>query len=143
MRLQELLAESIMVDEYGSSHGFPGYGMGLFRRAYYQHMAQAIHDVDDTHAREFLANWMGDLFARDNPGFKKPTFLAAVEKGGYSARPTYQQRHFYYLAKHVADTPDPHIREFLTDWLAQVAGSTNPNFQRKRWEQFCDPNAER
>lgn len=139
MRYSEITKNQINEGPFGSTHGFPGYGLALFRRAYYQHIAQAIHDIEDSEARKFLANWFSDLFKKDHPSFKPHQFLSAVEKGGYSAHPQYQQRHFYYLAHHVAKIEDGHIRKFLTDWLADVIGSTNEFFQRKRWEKFCTP----
>lgn len=134
MRFSEISEEELI--EYGKQ-GFPGYGKGLFRQAYYQHMSYAIHKVEDEEAKKFLSDWISELFTKDNPAFKAQMFEKNVEEGRLKANPVYQQRHFFYLAHNVARIEDPHIREFITNWLGDVAGSTNSQFRQDKWEKFC------
>lgn len=136
----ELEDDELELDEWGK-HGFPGYGRAMFRRAYYEYMAQSLHDTEDDHVRAFLTDWLGELFAKDHPGFKPDRFAKAVEVGGYTKNPpTFQQRHFYYLAEHVKQLDDPHIHAFVMQWLADVCGRTNIGFNMKTWVKNCTPD---
>lgn len=138
MRIDELLQTSrtIML-EYGRK-GFPGYGMGLFSQRFYQYMVPKISQISDQHAKDWLTHWLCDVFSHDNSKFKADLFQRAVAANKqYSAAPAFQQRHFFYLAHCVKEIDDPHIHDFVQNWLAEVAGRTNPNFKSRVWAQYC------
>ena len=137
MRLIEFV-EQTQLNEFGGRHGYGGEGNGYFQQRFYVYIADALHDVHDAPAREYLTNWFVGLFKSDNSRFKESVFRAAVETGIHSnGSPQFQQRHFYYMAHHIKAIADEHIREFVCNWLGGVIGSTNPQFQPMRWRQFC------
>jgi hypothetical protein len=138
MRIDEILHESrAIVLEYGRK-GFPGYGMGLFGQRYYEYMVPRINEITDTHAKEWLVHWLCDVFRRDNPKFSVERFMKAIlAHKNYNASPVFQQRHFYYLARWVQEIDDPHIHDFVQDWLGNHAGRTNPQFKPSVWAQYC------
>lgn len=135
MLINELLAQKIL--EFGPT-GFPGYGRGLFRQVYYQYMVPEINKISDQAAREWLIDWLANLFHRDNPKFNERLFKQAIAtKRIYNVAPVFQQRHFFYLAQAVKEIQDPHVHDFVEHWLAQVAGSTNSNFKASVWAKYC------
>jgi len=102
-------------------------------------MVNEINRVLDAHARQWLADWMSEAFQKDNFKFKPALFKKAVENGKtFNANPVFQQRHFYYLAHLIKQIDDPHIHDFVRNWLAEAAGSTNPQFKRNVWDKFCE-----
>jgi len=124
--------------EYGRK-GFPGYGNRLFGQRHYEYMVMEVNGVSDTHAREWLIDWLCEVFRRDNGKFSPSRFKDAIAaKRQYDASPTFEQRHFYYLAQWVKEITDPHIHDFVRDWLADAVGGTNHKFHRSIWDQFCN-----
>ena len=141
MFLTDLLP--IPLVEYGR-HGFPGYGNRLFSQQFYQFMVNQLTDIEDQPAKEWLTDWLSDLFRRDNGKFSAERFKAAVAANKhYRSSPTFQQRHLYYLAQHVKEITDPHVHQFVARWLGEIARRTNYNFQQSRWDKFTQrPNVE-
>jgi hypothetical protein len=138
MRLHDILGESQLVQEYGRK-GFPGYGMGLFSQRFYEYMVNELQAVADEPARKWLAEWLSEVFQRDNFKFSPSRFQKAVaDHKTYNARPSFQQRHFFYLAQWVKEIQDKHIHDFVRDWLGRVAGGTNSQFKTNVWNQYCD-----
>lgn len=137
MRLTELRLN--LAEAWGGSHGFPGNGKNLFKSSHYIYIANQLHDISDQHAKEYLTNWFSETFLKDNPAFKPHQFQAAVDKGHLRAAPSmrFQQRHFYFLAQYVKAVTDPHVREFLTDWLGEMFANKNGDFRIQRWRKFC------
>lgn len=141
MRYQELIAEGDILNEmpWGGATSFGGFGQGIFRRAHYNYIADAISEVDDEQAKEFLANWFADIFSKDSARFKPEQFKKAAMSGCHvGSTPTFQSRHFYYLATLIHRVSDQHIREFLTTWTGELIGRTNEDFKQNRWKHFCE-----
>jgi hypothetical protein len=139
MRLHDILGNGReVIFEYGRK-GFPGYGMGLFGQRFYEYMVNQLHDVSDPQARTWLVDWLSQVFQRDNGKFNAGRFQKAVaDNKHYNARPSFQQRHFYYLAHWVKEIQDKHIHDFVRDWLGRVAGGTNSQFKASVWNQYCN-----
>jgi len=126
--------------EYGRQ-GFPGFGRRLFGQRHYEYMVTQLLQVSDAQAREWLTDWLSRVFKEDNGKFDSQRFAQAVQNGRvYNASPTFEQRHFYYLAYWVKALDDPHIHDFVLNWLADSVGRTNYNFKRSRWDQFTARN---
>jgi hypothetical protein len=136
MRIFEILKEETLL-EFGKK-GFPGFGKGIFSQRFYEYFVGKLNDISDAHAREWMTNWLCNLFERDNNKFKANFFKKAVaDNKNYNAQPVFEQRHFYYLAQFVKEIEDQHVHDFTRDWLADVAGRTNPNFKASVWDKFC------
>jgi hypothetical protein len=136
MYVEHIFLPSNIILEWGRRE-FPGYGRRLFGQRHYQYMVMEINSVPDPEARQWLTKWLSDLFHADNPRFKPDLFAQAVaEKRRYSASPSFQQRHFYYLAQAVREIDDPHVHDFVRDWLAKVVGGTNYYFKSHTWNEF-------
>jgi hypothetical protein len=134
MRLSDILTEM----PFGGSRDFGGTGQGIFQQRHYVYIAHALHDVPDEAAKTFLENWFVDIFNKDSFKFKEQLFRKAVANGIRPGnRPTFQSRHFYYLAHFVNEVTDPSARAFIMDWLGELIGSTNTNFIPERWRKFC------
>jgi hypothetical protein len=135
MQLCDLLPTQQIIIEWGS-HGFPGFGRGLFSQRHYRFMVDQLNYVHDAHAKQWLTDWLAEAFRRDNPRFKEELFKRAAAEGRqYSASPEFQQRHFYYLAELVREIDDPAIHEFVANWLADTIGRSNYKFKRSLWDR--------
>jgi hypothetical protein len=140
MLLEQFASQQPILLEWGRRE-FPGYGRRLFGQRHYQYMVMQLNHVADAHARQWLTEWLSELFQRDNPRFKPYLFAQAVaERRQYRASPRFEQRHFYYLAQAVREIQDQHVHDFVRDWLADVIGGTNYGFKRDVWNEFCTRN---
>lgn len=129
-------AEEI-VTEYGR-RGHPGYGRAIFSRTHYVFVIEALRSVSDVHIKEYLIDWFGSIFQRDNPRFDTSKWSTAAEKGASSrGYPKFEQRHFYYLAEEICTIEDMHAREFVADFVGDLVGKTNPAFKEDRWFNVC------
>jgi|HigsolmetaGSP12D_1036236.scaffolds.fasta_scaffold09281_2 hypothetical protein len=137
MRYYEF-AKPLVLNEFGY-HGHPGFGRGIFRKAYYEYIASELSKLPDRVVRDYLTDWFAEQFARDSVKFNEKSFRQRVADGNgpSSGVPMFQQRHFYYLADAVRSIPDKAAREFVSDWLAYVVGRTNNNFKASRWYEYC------
>jgi hypothetical protein len=145
MLLNEIFHSSeTLLNEYGY-RGFGGYGQSFFRRAHYVAMANLCRSELPAAVRGSVEQWFAQIFAKDNPAFKPEQFLKACETGASNASaPTWQQRHFYYLAECITNIPAEPMREFIATFLADYFSRQSGNFMKKRWYEYCkvpDPDA--
>lgn len=139
MRLKDFTPKRQVVLEQGGRHQFPGYGMKIFGQRFYEYIATQINRETDPQLKEWLVNWFSGIFQRDNPRFNPSLFARAVaDNREYSASPGFQQRHFYYLAEAIKAIQDPKMHRFMQNWLAKVAGGTNPKFKRQLWDRHTN-----
>lgn len=135
MHLCDLLPTQQIIIEWGR-RGFPGFGRRMFGQRHYEYMVSQLNDIADEHAKQWLTDWLAEAFQRDNPRFKEDLFKRAVAaKRQYHASPSFEQRHFYYLAELVREIADPAVHEFVRDWLARAVGGTNFKFKQSTWQQ--------
>lgn len=139
MILNELYSREPLV-EWGV-HRFPGFGRALFTQQHFEYVASQIANIPDDVLRVDLGTWFENAFDRDGSNFKSGKFMDWVRenKRGGRGSATFQQRHFYYFAHLIKMESDPHRREFLTDWLAEMFRQCNESFKKELWIKNCTP----
>lgn len=140
-----LLNEFIIQEGFGR-HGFPGFGQGIFRQAYYEFIASQIARYPDETIRLDLGEWFSNAFRRDSGRFKEDIFMRWVRENKRGGRgedsAKFQQRHFYYFAYLIKTESDPERRKFLADWMGEMFRYNNNNFDTDRWAKHCGVDEE-
>jgi hypothetical protein len=127
------------VDPWGGSNSFGGTGQHIFQSTHIRHIANALHDIADEHAKEFMTDWFVGILEKDHSNFDPKRFRMAVERGNNAIAKSmrFQARHFYYLAHFVCQIEDENIKDFVAHWLGEIVGRGNPEFRPARWKKFC------
>lgn len=132
MKLDQLFEQTLL--EFGS-HGFPGYGRQLFKRADHEWFARLIKDVP-VQVRSDVEAFIIDMLRRDNRSFNEKTFKENQSSSYWGSRREFQQRHFYYIAGMIQDLP-LQKRVWLGNFFAGQLSRTNYSFKHDVWAREC------
>jgi hypothetical protein len=136
MRFAEILKEN------WGRRGHPGYGSRIFSQGHYNWMIGKVNSVPDAQIKKFLIDWLGDLFAKDNPKLSIEKWTTAAESGrGSSATAKFEQRHFYYFAGEIKKIGDGEARKWVAHYMGELMSSVNAAFKMDRWMKECGVDA--
>ncbi len=126
-----------------------------FQQRHFYYFAHLIKMEGDPHRREFLTEWMGEMFRRCNPAFKQslwdkfctpepqeePAMLN--EWGGATGFPGYGQNlftrgHRGAIGEEASRISDTVVRHEIAEWFAAAFGRDAANFDSEGYVKAID-----
>lgn len=121
-----------------------GRGHATFQQRHFYYFAHLIKNEDDDHRREFLTDWLGEMFRRCNDNFKASLWdkfcqpekqIEPLNEGpafgspGFPgfARQLFTRSHRGTIGAHVSRLADTVIRHEIGAWFAEAFSRDLPN----------------
>lgn len=140
-----LLAQILQpLDENYSSRGSANYGSGKsadFQRVHINYIGHRLQLINDPIVREHFSMWLFNELDRDATALTKKVMTRSFSRPEND--PTFQQRHFWFLAWACKSIVDHWMWKFTIEWLEEEIGRTNNQFKPDLWRREATPTWEK